>query len=162
MRQLHKVLLAIALCTGISTGAVAQETEITADIKNQIEAMRTVLQTERKILIMNEMTLTSEEAENFWPLYDEYRAEAKKIGDLRVKVITDYAANFESMTDEMANKLLDDSMKFEEQSVKLEKKYLKKFRKILPGIKVTRYFQLENKLDAIINFDLASEIPLME
>ena len=162
MRQLHKVLLAIALCTGISTGAVAQETEITADIKNQIEAMRTVLQTERKILIMNEMTLTSEEAENFWPLYDEYRAEAKKIGDLRVKVITDYAANYESMTDEMANTLLNESMKFEEQSVKLEKKYLKKFRKILPGIKVTRYFQLENKLDAIINFDLASEIPLME
>ena len=162
MRQLHKVLLTIALCTGISTGAVAQGTEITADIKNQIEAMRTVLQTERKILIMNEMTLTSEEAENFWPLYDEYRAEAKKIGDLRVKVITDYAANYESMTDEMANKLLDQSMKFEEQSVKLEKKYLKKFRKILPGIKVTRYFQLENKLDAIINFDLASEIPLME
>ena len=162
MRQIHKALLAIAFCMGISTGVVAQEAEITADIKNQIEAMRTVLQTERKILIMNEMTFTSEEAEKFWPLYDEYRAEAKKIGDLRVKVITDYAANFESMTDEMANKLLDDSMKFEEQSVKLEKKYLKKFRKILPGIKVTRYFQLENKLDAIINFDLASEIPLME
>jgi len=162
MRQIHKTLLAIAFCVGVSTGVVAQEAEITADIKNQIEAMRTVLQTERKILIMNEMTFTSEEAEKFWPLYDEYRAEAKKIGDLRVKVITDYAANFESMTDEMANKLLDDSMKFEEQSVKLEKKYLKKFRKILPGIKVTRYFQLENKLDAIINFDLASEIPLME
>jgi len=66
------------------------------------------------------------------------------------------------MTDEMANTLLNESMKFEEQSVKLEKKYLKKFRKILPGIKVTRYYQLENKLDAIINFDLASEIPLME
>jgi len=161
MRFIYKTFLTIALCTGISLSSFAQVNEEMSDFTNEIEAMRTVMQTERKILIMNEMTLTAEEAEKFWPLYDEYRLEMKKIGNLRVKVITDYAASYEQMTDATARQLLDESFKFEEQALKLEKKYMKKFRKILPDIKVTRYFQLENKLDAIINFDLASQIPLM-
>ena len=161
MRFIYKTFLTIALCTGISVSSFAQVNEEMSDFTNEIEAMRTVMQTERKILIMNEMTLTAEEAEKFWPLYDEYRLEMKKIGNLRVKVITDYAASYEQMTDATARQLLDESFKFEEQALKLEKKYMKKFRKILPDIKVTRYFQLENKLDAIVNFDLASQIPLM-
>jgi len=162
MRFIYKTFLTIVLCTGISVSSFAQVNEEMSDFTNEIEAMRTVMQTERKILIMNEMTLTAEEAEKFWPLYDEYRAEMKTIGDLRVKVITDYAASYEEMTDATARQLLDESIKFEEKALKLEKKYMKKFRKILPDIKVTRYFQLENKLDAIINFDLASQIPLMQ
>jgi hypothetical protein len=162
MRVIYKTFLTIALCTGISVSSFAQVNEEMSDFTNEIEAMRTVMQTERKILIMNEMTLSPEDAENFWPLYDEYRAEMKKIGNLRVKVITDYAASYETMTDATAKQLLDESMKFEEQALKLEKKYMKKFRKILSDIQVTRYFQLENKLDAIINFDLAAQIPLMQ
>ena len=66
------------------------------------------------------------------------------------------------MTDAVAKQLLDEAVKFEEKKIKLEKKYIRKFRAILPDTKVTRYFQLENKLDAIIDFDLAAEIPLME
>ena len=162
MRLIYKTFLTIALCAGFSVSGFAQVNEEMADFTNEIEAMRTVMQTERKILIMNEMTLTAEEAEKFWPLHDEYRAEVKKIGNLRVKVITDYAASYETMTDEVATQLLDESIKFEEQLIKLKKKHVKKFRAILPGIKVTRYFQLENKLDAIIDFDLAAQIPLME
>jgi hypothetical protein len=162
MRLIYKTFLTMALCAGFSVSSFAQVNEEMADFTNEIEAMRTVMQTERKILIMNEMTLTADEAAKFWPLHDEYRAEVKKIGNLRVKVITDYAASYETMTDEVAKQLLDESMKFDEQRIKLEKKYVKKFRAILPNIKVTRYFQLENKLDAIIDFDLAAQIPLME
>jgi Na+/phosphate symporter len=95
-------------------------------------------------------------------LYDEYSAAVKEVGNLRVKVITDYAANYENMTDEIARQLLDDAVKYEEQKTKLKKKYIKKFRKILPDVKVTRFFQLENKLNAVVDFDLAAEIPLME
>jgi len=74
----------------------------------------------------------------------------------------DYAAAYETMTDAIAKQLLNDSVKFEEQSLRLKKKYIKKFEKILPATKVTRYFQLENKLDAVVNYDLAAEIPLMQ
>jgi len=162
MRTLHKVFLATALYAGIVAGAIAQTDAIDAEMATNIEAMRSIVQTERKILVMQEMTFTDDEAAAFWPLYNEYRAEAKKVGDLRVKVITDYAAAYETMTDEIAKQLLKDAIKFEEQNLKLKKKYIKKFEKILPATKVTRYFQLENKLDAVINYDLASEIPLMQ
>ena len=162
MRLIYKTFLTVALCAGFSVSSFAQVNEEMADFTNEIEAMRTVMQTERKILIMNEMVFTGEEAEKFWPLYDEYSVAAKKIANLRVKVITDYAANYGTMTDDVAKQLLNDSIKFEEQTLKLKKKYIRKFRSILPEIKVTRYFQLENKLNAIIDFDLASQIPLME
>ena len=162
MRLIYKTFLAIALCAGFSVSSLAQVNEEMSDFTNEIEAMRTVMQTERKILIMNEMVFTAEEAEKFWPLYDEYSADAKKIANLRVKVITDYAANYEKMSEELAKQLLDESIKYDEQKLKLEKKYVRKFRSILPQIKVTRYFQLENKLDAVIDFDLASQIPLMQ
>jgi uncharacterized protein YvpB len=162
MNPIYKAIAAAVVCASLSITATAQVNEELADFTTDIEAMRTVMQTERKILIMNEMVFTGEEAEKFWPLYDEYSAAAKKIANLRVKVITDYAANYGTMTDDVAKQLLDDSIKFEEQTMKLKKKYVRKFRSILPEIKVTRYFQLENKLNAIIDFDLASQIPLME
>jgi len=162
MNRIFSSLAAAVLCASFATSAIAQVNEELADFTTDIEAMRTVMQTERKILIMNEMVFTAEEAEKFWPLYDEYSADAKKIANLRVKVITDYAANYEKMSEELAKQLLDESIKYDEQKLKLEKKYVRKFRSILPQIKVTRYFQLENKLDAVIDFDLASQIPLMQ
>ena len=162
MNRIFSYVAAAVLCASFATSAIAQVNEELAEFTTDIEAMRTVMQTERKILIMREMTFTAEEAEKFWPLYDEYSAAAKEIANLRVKVITDYAANYENMSDDLAKQLLDEAIKFDEKKLKLEKKYVRKFRAILPQIKVTRYFQLENKLDAVVNFDLASQIPLME
>jgi hypothetical protein len=165
MHKIIRTFAAVLLCTGIagmSNVAVAQVNEAMGDFTTEIEAMRTVMLTERKILVMREMVLTAEEAEKFWPLYDEYSAARKVNGNLRVKVITDYAANYQTMTDELARQLLDDAVKYDEQTLKLQKKYIKKFRAFLSDVKVTRYFQLEGKLDAVIDFDLASQIPLME
>ena len=152
-------LLGLSLACGIT---MAQVNETLSEFSNEVEALRTVMQTERKILVMQEMQLTPAEAEDFWPLYDEYSAESKKLGDLRVKVITDYAANYGSMTDDLAKRLLDDSVKYRERQIKLQKKYIRKFRSVLPEIKVTRLFQLDNKINAIVDYDLAAEIPLME
>jgi hypothetical protein len=162
MHKTYKAFLAAVFLFSTSMGASGQVNEQMSDFTNEIEALRTVVQSEMKILIMREMVLTDEEAQNFWPLYDEYSAAVKEVGNLRVKVITDYAANYENMTDEIARQLLDDAVKYEEQKTKLKKKYIKKFRKILPDVKVTRFFQLENKLNAVVDFDLAAEIPLME
>jgi len=160
--KFSKFVALFAVCVSLATGAHAQVNSELADYTSEIEAMRTVMQTERKILVMQEMVMTSDEAAAFWPLYDEYTAARKTVSNLRVKVITDYAAAYGSMTDVVAKQLLDDSIKYDDQMQKLRKKYIKKFRKILPEVKVTRYFQLEGKLDAIIDFDLASQVPLME
>jgi len=161
MRSIKNIALALCI-TLASMTAYAQVNADLSEYTAEIEAARTIMKTERKILIMREMTLTAEEAEAFWPLYDNYVNERRALGDLRVKIITDYAANYESMTNELARQLGDDSLKYDTKALKLKKSYLKKFRRIMPEIKVIRYFQLENKLDAIIDFDLAAQIPLME
>ena len=162
MRFFKLFALALSLCAIAPLTAQAQVNEAMSEYAAEIEAARSIMATERKILIMREMALTAEEAEAFWPLYDKYVGERRAIGDLRVKVITDYAASYETMTNELAGALLKQSIKYESQKLSLKKKYIKQFGKILPEIKVVRYFQLENKLDAIIDFDLAAQIPLME
>ena len=142
--------------------AFSQDTEKAPDVSEQIESMRAATDIERKILIMKEMNMTEAEAEQFWPLYEEYRSKMKQVGDIRVRIITDYAASYSTMTDALAEELLDDYVDYMDEKQDLTKKYIKKFRKILPDIKVTRYFQLEHKLDAVVDYQLAGRIPLME
>lgn len=162
MHSIRNIALALTISLVTPMTGFTQVNESLAEFAPDIEAARTIMQTERKILIMREMALTNEEASAFWPLYDEYVVARRELGDMRLKVITDYAASYDSMTNELARSLANDSMDYETKVLKLKKKYLKKFRKVLPDIKVVRYFQLESKLDAIIEFDLASQIPLME
>ena len=163
MRYMKQITLALGLCLlGTFTAQAQVNPTLSEEFGAYIEAARTIMSTERKILIMREMNFTPQEAEAFWPLYDEYVLARRPVGDMRVKVITDYAATYQTMTNEKARKLADESMDYETKKLKLKKKYIKKFRKVLSDIKVVRYFQLESKLDAIIDFDLASQIPLME
>ena len=140
----------------------AQDGDLVADAAKQIEIVRAATAAERKIMVMKEMNLTTVEAEQFWPLYEEYRSEMRIVGDIRVRIITDYAASYSSMTNELAEELLDDYVDYVDQQRSLTKRYIKKFRAILPDRKVARYFQLEHKLDAAVDFELAARIPLME
>jgi len=154
----------LLICLLISSAPVAfsQDTEQAPDVSEQIESMRAATEMERKILIMKEMNMTETEAERFWPLYEEYRGKMKQVGDIRVRIITDYAASYSTMTNELAEELLDDYVDYMDEKQSLTKKYIKKFRAILPDIKVTRYFQLEHKLDAVVDYQLAGRIPLVE
>ena len=102
---------------GVQTSIAQVNPALADEFGAEIEATRTLLQTERKMLVMQQMALTAAEAEAFWPLYDEYLAERKKLGDLRVKIISDYAANFATMTDDLARQLRNDMFKFQEQDV---------------------------------------------
>lgn len=160
--SIKKLLPLIFLLCSAAPTVCAQDAGNTADAAEQIETIRAATAAERKILVMKEMNLTAEEAEKFWPLYEEYRNEMRIVGDIRVRIVTDYAGSYSTMTNELAEELLDDYVDYLEEQQKLTKKYIKQFRAILPDIKVTRYFQLEHKLDAAVDFELAARIPLME
>jgi hypothetical protein len=79
--------------------------------------------------------LTEEESAKFWPLYNEYRAEAGKLSDRAVSLIKDYAANYENMTDDKARDLLKQQLQLEEDRMKLRKSYAGKFEKVMPAKK---------------------------
>ena len=120
---------------------------------------RAVIQTERQAIVAEGLDLTKEEADAFWPLFRQYHAEIDVVGDREVQLILDYAEHFQAMTDERAATLLDEYLAIQKTILKVQTKYVKRFRKIMPAKKVTRYFQLENKLDAMIDAEMAAQIP---
>lgn len=150
--------IALLLIAMIALPAFAQE-EQPAD---NMDIVRDALRAQKKVLIAENMDLTEAEAKVFWPVYEEYQTAMKPIADRRIKLIEDYAANFLSLTDEMATKLLAEAMAVQKERMKLDETFLPKFQKVLPPVKVARYYQLENKIRAVVDYDLAAEIPLAE
>ena len=127
-----------------------------------LEVAREVLKTEKKAVVAEAMELTDAERAPFWALYNEYQAELYKVHTERVNIIKNFAENYESLTDEKADALWNSTMAYQTQLLKLNKTYYKKFKKILPAGKAAMYFQVENKIGAMINAQLAQEIPLIE
>ncbi|NHZ73362.1 MAG: hypothetical protein GWP16_02695 [Nitrospirae bacterium] len=131
------------------------------EIHDEIELTRSIIQTQRQAIVTAAMQLTGEESQTFWPLYHDYRAAMRKVDDRSVSLISDYSENFDTMTDEIAQGMLKEFIGIQQAELDVTRKYLKRFQKILPANKVARFFQLENKLDTVIDFELASEIPLV-
>jgi len=131
-------------------------------VTDVVQLTRSAIQTDRKLIVTSALEMTDAESQAFWPVYNEYWLEMNKVLDKRVKTILGFAENYGAMTDEKSKVLLDDFIKIQEERFKLKKKFVKKFRKVLSDTKVMRYYQVENKLDAIIDLELAKEIPLVQ
>ena len=117
---------------------------------------------DKKLLVAENMQLTEAEAKAFWPVYDQYQDELFLLRTRTVKLIKDFAGAYEKMTNETAKKLMDEYITIETLGPKLRQTYLPKFRKVLPEIKVVRYYQIENKIQAALFYELAANIPLVE
>jgi len=124
------------------------------------ELAREAIQANKKLVVAANMNLNTNEKEGFWAVYEDYQKDLEKILERTVALIEDYAVNFESLSDKKAKELLNSHLKIEADTVKLKKSYLRKFQKVLPAQKVVRYYQIENKIEAIIDYDLVDKIPL--
>jgi len=116
----------------------------------------------RKAMVAVNLNLSDPEAAAFWPLYDRYEKELNALGDRLIGVIEDYDANFRSLSNEKAMQLIGDYLAVEADRVALRRTYVGEFAKILPGRTVARFYQLENKMDAVIRYDLAATIPVVD
>ena len=129
---------------------------------DNMDILRAKIQADKKLLIAENMQLTEAEAKFFWPVYEDYQNELFLLQSRSIKLINDFAEAYEKMTDKDAKKLLDEYMTIEGLRLKLRQSYLPKFRKVLPEKKVARYYQLENKIQAVLTYELAKNIPLVE
>jgi hypothetical protein len=129
---------------------------------DNMEILREKVRVDKKLLVAENMQLTEAEGKAFWPAYDAYQEEKSKLNDRRIKVIEDYAANFQSLSDEVAKDLVDRSIGLQKDAVKLMESYLPKFRQAVGDKKVARFYQIENKIDAVVNFELAANIPFVQ
>jgi len=120
------------------------------------------IRADKKLLVAENMQLTEAEAKAFWPVYNQYQDELFLLRTRTAKLIKDYAEAYDKMTNDTAKKLLDELVSIEALGPKLRQAYLPKFRKVLPETKVVRYYQIENKINAALMYELAANIPLMK
>ena len=149
--------LPLVFCLCVSGPAFGQ-----TNPTDEKEALRSTIQGERMVLVDKNMGLTGEEAKVFWPLYTEYQKELGKLNKRRVDFIESFAKDYERMTDPKAKDLMDEWMDIQKDALKLKSSYIGKFGRVLPMKKVARYFQIENKLEAAVDYELAGRIPLMK
>jgi len=155
-----------ALCAVLTPGfALAADQPVVnekfSDLEPAIQMLRQEVGKDRRAIVKANMLLTESEAARFWPLYDEYRGEMVKEGDRRVKLITDYAANRDSMSEDEANRILRERLDIEKEKIDIREKYAKKFQKELSARTTARFFQIDQKLDAAVDAALAARIPLI-
>jgi len=154
-----RILLLVALFAAFVAAPTFAAGE--ADDAN-LDVLRDAIRANRKALVSVNLKLTDPEASQFWPLYDRYEAELKAVNDRIVKVIQEYSAEYGKLTDERAGKLAADYLAAEEDRAKVRRTYFTDFAKVLPGKKAARFYQIENKMDAVIRYDLAKTIPVVE
>lgn len=127
-----------------------------------MQIVRNKIQADKKLFIAENLQLTESEAKAFWPVYENYQKGMSALNDRMIKLIKDYANNYQTMSDQTAKRLMDESLAIEAERLKLRQAYLPRFRKVLREKQVARYFQLENKIQAAVSYELAAEIPLVK
>jgi len=139
------------------------QTEGSADTNMQI--LMDKVKADKKLLVASNMDLTDAEAKSFWPLYDAYQNELQKVNERIGKTIATYAEAYNegkgTISNDTAKKLLHEVISIDEQEVKLKRANAEKVGKVLPAAKTARYIQIENKIRAVIKFELARQIPLV-
>lgn len=127
-----------------------------------MQIIREKIQADKKLLVATNMDLTEKEAQAFWPIYESYQKDLGLLNGRMLVLVQDYAKNYEAMTDDEAKKLVDEYLAIEQGRINLKQSYRPKLRQALPEKKVARYLQMENKVEAVIRYELAGRIPLVK
>jgi hypothetical protein len=154
MKSLALVIAVLALFAGMP--AYAQTAT------DELETARTQIQADRKAIVSRLMVMTETESAAFWPVYNEYREEIRKVDDQLVDLSESYFKGADSLTDKQAQEMLSKWIKLRGDRLAVKKSYVKKFSKAIPTTKLIRYYQIENKMDAVVEYELAAAIPLVQ
>ena len=127
-----------------------------------IQMSREDIRAQRKQITAANMTLSADEATKFWPVYDQYIQETIKVNDERWAMIKDYAANYNAMTDQQAQEYVKRSVAIDQQFTALRAKYAPAFQKVVSPKKSAQWYQIDRRLDLLINLQLAGLIPVVD
>ena len=157
-RYSGSIIAAVFFCgLGFNVLAMAQ-----TNVKSQKQLDIAAARAQRKAIVGQNMFLTADEAKVFWPLYDEYETKMDKIEDRHIREIKNYVESYQNLSDDDANQKLDEVMAILQARLNLQKVYIPKFRAVMSPIKVTRFFQIDNKLRALVQCDIAQMVPLAQ
>jgi hypothetical protein len=145
----------VAALAWLASGAFAQSSDT-------MEVLREKVRADKKLIVAVTLDLTDAEAKAFWPVYGAYQSEMITHYDRVSRLLDTYAKAYPAMSDEAAGKLLGEFVAIETDHAALLKRYVARFERVLPARKVARLYQLENKIRALLSYELAREIPLVK
>jgi hypothetical protein len=159
-----RLFLAVMLACVLSSAAARAADKGGANNvpQDQQQILLDTIRANKKAFVAVNLELSPDEAKNFWPLYDQYQKEISANGDRVLAIVEDYTSNFHDLSNEKAAQLMDGYLAAEAERVQVRRTYLPQFAKILPGRTVARFYQLENKMDAVVRYDLAGTIPVVD
>jgi hypothetical protein len=136
--------------------SVAQDVTTSADEQILIKQ----IQTDRRGVYAEYLKLTDAESKAFWPIYDEYEAQSKKLADRYLAMLDDFAAKYDTLTDAQAAAMLKERLAIERKRLDLKVKYTDRIAKVLPGVKALRYAQIESRIQNLTQRNVYTLIPL--
>jgi hypothetical protein len=157
--RIGMVVIMVVALVGLAMPAAAQQKSA-----DDMQIMRDKVKADKKLLVATNMQLTEAEAKAFWPVYEDYQKDLAAINQRIGKLIESYAADYRgnTLTDENAMKLVNENVAIEKAEAGLKESYVPKLSKVLPAKKVARYIQIENKIRALVKYELAGGIPLVQ
>ena len=144
-----------------SSAFAQRETATGVQVEKDIELIRRDLRAEKKKIIALNVPFTETEATKFWPVYDQYAADMRKHYDEFYAIIKDYAANQKTITDDQAIKMIQRWSAVQVELAQTREKYIPIIEKVIPGKKAALFFQIDRRVYALIDLQVASEIPLL-
>ena len=152
----HLIALTALAAFGVADAALAQG----KNVRDDTELLISQIQTDKRAIVLASMQLTDAEVAAFTPVYDKYQADMKKQYEGAAEMLNKFAANYGSMTDDAAKDILKEWLKLRDQRNSIMKKYAKEMERALPPTKVLQWVQIENKLNALLDAEAASVIPV--
>ena len=157
--MMMRLVTVFAIATCLAAPAMAQ----TAGTTN-MDILRQKIKADKKLVVAENLKLTDAEGTAFWPVDHVYQKDLQAINQRMTAAILAYADAYNKgpVTNEVAKKLLDEAVAIDEAEVKLKSSAVPKILAVLPATKAARYIQIENKIRAVVRYELAANIPLVE
>ena len=155
---MKRILITLAglAAFGATVPSIAQ----TTNAKDDVQLLISQIQTDKRAIVLRTLDLNDAQVAAFTPIYDAYQAEMKVLMERGSAVLDKFAANFGSMTDEAAKEILKEALKIRDDRNATMRKYAKKLERELPAVKVLQWVQIENKLNALLEYEAARLVPL--
>jgi hypothetical protein len=129
---------------------------------DNLDVLRDKLRADKRLVVAEALELTEREAQAFWPVYNAYQSDMVAHYDRIFKLLDTYAESYKSMTDAVATQLLGEFLSSQKNYLNIITSYVPKFQRVLPPKKVARLYQVENKIRALVDYQLAQDVPLIK
>jgi hypothetical protein len=127
-----------------------------------IQMMRKDIRSQRKQIIAANMKLTDAEAEKFWPVYEQYISDLVKINGTKYALIKQYVQNHGALSDSEAETAVNQWVGVDQSVAELRKRYIPTFRKVLSTKNTALFYQLDRRVQLMIDLQLAASLPMVE